>query len=65
MRLVSVTGAFTHESYRQDVEGFFREHPAPAAERTIQQSLERINLNIRWINRNREDLLGWLKDRMS
>tara|TARA_B100001123_G_scaffold416237_1_gene517604 strand:- start:7460 stop:10066 length:2607 start_codon:yes stop_codon:yes gene_type:complete len=63
MRLVSVTGAFTHESDRQDVESFFAKHPAPAAERTIQQSLERINLNIRWINRNREELSGWLRDR--
>ncbi len=56
MQLVSFTSAFTTEEKREDVERFFRDHPAPAAERTIQQSLERIRINIAWLERNRDDL---------
>ena len=56
MQLVSFTSAFTTEERREDVERFFRDHPAPAAERTIQQSLERIRINIAWLERNRDEL---------
>ena len=56
MGLVSTTGAFTTREKLEDVETFFAEHPTPAAERTIRQSLERIRLNIAWLDRNRKDL---------
>ena len=56
MQLVSFTSAFTTDEKREDVERFFRDNPAPAAERTIQQSLERIRINIAWLERNRDDL---------
>ena len=59
MRLVSFTSGFTSEEKRQDVEQFFADHPAPAAERSIQQSLERIRLNIAWLDRNRSELAAW------
>jgi puromycin-sensitive aminopeptidase len=59
MRLVSICGNFTNEGKRADVESFFQEHPAPAAERTIRQSLERVRLNIKWLERNRTELAGW------
>ena len=65
MRLVSATGGFTRQEERNEVEAFFKEHPAPAATRTIQQSLERIGLNIRWLERNRADLAEWLGGRIS
>ena len=61
MRLVSITGAFTTEEARKDVEAFFKAHPVASAERTVQQSLERIGLNIRWVARNREPIGQWLK----
>ena len=60
MRLVSLCGNFTTEDKLADVESFFTENPAPAAERTIRQALERIRLNIRWLERNREEVAGWL-----
>ena len=60
MRLVGITGSFTTLEARRDVEAFFQSHPAPAATRTIQQSLERIDLNVRWLERNRSDLATWL-----
>ena len=59
MRLVSITGNFTTPEARQDVEEFFQGHPTPAAARTIQQALERIDLNARWLERNRDDLHKW------
>ena len=62
MRLVSFTSGFTSEEKRQDVEQFFADHPAPAAERSIRQALERIRLNIAWLDRNRSDLSAWFAD---
>ncbi|MFH1141484.1 MAG: M1 family metallopeptidase [Chloroflexota bacterium] len=60
MRLVGITGGFTTGAARRDVDEFFESHPTPAATRTIQQSLERIGLNVRWLERNRADLARWL-----
>ena len=59
MRLVSITSGFTTPERHDEVERFFRDHPAPAAERSIRQSLERIRLNIAWLERNRDDLAKW------
>ena len=59
MRLVGITGGFTTPEARRDVDEFFQAHPVPAATRTIRQSLERIDLNIRWLERNRDDLAKW------
>ena len=56
MRLVSICGAFADAGKLADVESFFQEHPVPAAERTLRQSLERIQLNIRWLERNGAEL---------
>ena len=59
MRLVSITSGFTSQERWEDVERFFKDHPTPAAERSIRQSLERIKLNIAWLERNRDDLAKW------
>ncbi len=56
MRLVSICSNFVDAAMITEVEDFFREHPAPAAERTIRQGLERIRLNSRWLELNREAL---------
>ncbi len=60
MRLVSICGNFASSGKLADVETFFAEHPTPAAERTIRQALERIRLNIKWLERNREAVGVWL-----
>ncbi len=60
MSVVSFTSRFTTQDKRDDVERFFKENPAPAAERTIRQSLERISLNIAWLEKSRADLTSWL-----
>ena len=59
MRLVSFTSRFASRQKLEDVESFFRANPAPAAERTVRQSLERVRLNIAWLDRNRSDLAEW------
>ena len=59
MRLVSIVNSFTTEEQMADVENFFAANPAPAAERTIRQGLERIRLNIRWLEQNRPALNAW------
>ena len=56
MRLVAITNAFTTNEQRKNVEAFFEAHPTPAAERTIRQALERISLNVAWLDRNRDEL---------
>ena len=59
MRLVSIVNSFTTDEQRADVENFFSENPVPAAERTIRQALERMRLNIRWLELNKPDLNSW------
>jgi puromycin-sensitive aminopeptidase len=60
MRLVSICSHFNSEENMADVDNFFAEHPAPAADRTIQQALERVSLNIKWLEQNRQELTTWL-----
>ena len=60
MRLVGISSLFTTEEKRQEVIEFFDTHPVPAAERTIRQGLERMEINIAWLDRNREELNRWL-----
>ena len=59
MRLVAIPSIFTTPEAQEDVERFFRDHPVPAADRTIRQTLERIQINIAWLERNRTDLAAW------
>ena len=59
MRLASITGFFNSTDLATDVEAFFKENPAPSANRTIQQSLERIRLNTQWIHLNQQCLTEW------
>ena len=59
MRLVGIASAFTTLEMHDDVERFFTDNSAPGAARTISQSLERIRLNAAWLERNRDELVGW------
>jgi puromycin-sensitive aminopeptidase len=60
MRLVETTGHFTNMEDYQDVAKFFQNHPIPAATMALERSLERIGVNIRWLQANREELTRWL-----
>ena len=59
MRLVSICSYFNSQDKADEVDSFFAEHPAPAAERTIRQALERVRLNIKWLELNRQELTAW------
>jgi puromycin-sensitive aminopeptidase len=59
MRLVSICSHFNSQEKADEVDSFFAEHPAPAAERTIRQALERVRLNIKWLEMNRQELSDW------
>ena len=56
----SLTDDFCSEERAVEVEQFFREHPHPGAERSIQQSLETIRLNAAWLQRDRQALADFL-----
>ncbi len=62
-RLVGVTESFTTLDQAQEVEEFFRVHPVPAAKMKVQQALERIRLNAKWLEVNGEGLAAWFSQR--
>ena len=62
-RLASVGGAFTTIARRDDVRDFFEANPAPSAARAVRQTLERIELNARWLELNRAEAAAWLSGR--
>jgi len=62
MRLVSICSHFNSQEKADEVDSFFAEHPAPAAERTIRQALERVRLNIKWLEQNRQELTDWFAE---
>jgi puromycin-sensitive aminopeptidase len=56
----SVTSSFTALAKEREVAEFFLAHPVPSATRTVQQCLERIRINTRWLSRNRMEVAAWL-----
>ncbi len=61
MRLIeSVTSHFATADREREVAEFFQAHPVPSATRTVQQCLERIRINTRWLAQNRQSLAAWL-----
>uniref|UniRef100_A0A8W8IJS7 Aminopeptidase n=1 Tax=Magallana gigas TaxID=29159 RepID=A0A8W8IJS7_MAGGI len=61
-RLVEVsTDNFVTEARAKEVEKFFETHSAPAAERKIQQSVENIRLNAKWMERESTSVLKFLR----
>jgi puromycin-sensitive aminopeptidase len=60
MYLVEITSGFTTQDRLDEVQKFFEDNPTPAAERTVRQSLEKISLNIAWLDKNRDSLAKWL-----
>lgn len=56
----SLTSVFSSTARADEVEKFFAEHPAPMAERTIQQSLESIRSKASWVARDAKDVEEFL-----
>eukprot|EP00010_Vexillifera_abyssalis_P009406 CAMPEP_0201545596 /NCGR_PEP_ID=MMETSP0173_2-20130828/2059_1 /ASSEMBLY_ACC=CAM_ASM_000268 /TAXON_ID=218659 /ORGANISM="Vexillifera sp., Strain DIVA3 564/2" /LENGTH=896 /DNA_ID=CAMNT_0047954029 /DNA_START=19 /DNA_END=2709 /DNA_ORIENTATION=+ len=49
------------EKYRDQVKAFFEKHPSPGAARTIKQSIELIEANTAWLNRDANHVEEFLK----
>jgi len=61
-RLVEMTAGFDTAERKQYIENFFAAHPVPAATMALQRALEQIDINIAWLERNREQVGEWLKN---
>jgi aminopeptidase N len=61
--IVSALSAFCDATVAAEIETFFSTHPVPDAERTLQQSLERINTCTRTAAAQGPKLAAWLKAR--
>jgi aminopeptidase N/puromycin-sensitive aminopeptidase len=61
--LVSSLANFCSAEARDDIAGFFKGHQLPAAGRTLQQTIERINNCIDTRQRQQESLAKWLSAR--
>ncbi|KAL8623437.1 hypothetical protein ACOMHN_058883 [Nucella lapillus] len=62
-RLVkTITEGFASEEKAAEIEAFFKKHPAPSAERTVQQSCEHIRLGARWLQREADNIAKYLKE---
>ncbi|XP_031826671.1 puromycin-sensitive aminopeptidase isoform X2 [Nomia melanderi] len=60
-RLVKiVTENFVTEEQAKEVEDFFKDHPTPGTERTVQQSVESIRLNVAWLARDLDSIKEFL-----
>jgi puromycin-sensitive aminopeptidase len=57
----SCTQYFTTEERAREVEAFFDAHPAPAAKRAIQLTLEHIRSNAAWLARDSDAIEQWFK----
>jgi puromycin-sensitive aminopeptidase len=63
MRLVGLPRGFTTQERLDDVRQFYTTHPVPAAERSVRQVIEGLELNVAWLDRNKEDVSQWLEQR--
>jgi len=61
--IVQATGAFCDAGLRDEVQTFFKDHPAPGAERSLKQSMERANYCIDMRNQQQAPLAAWLKQK--
>jgi aminopeptidase N len=60
--VVQGTGSFCDAGMRDEVQSFFTAHPAPGAERSLKQSIERTNYCIEMKTQQEGPLASWLRD---
>lgn len=58
----SATVNLVTEEAAADLEGFFKEHNFPEADRTVKQSLEKIRHSVAWLNRDGDNVRKFLKN---
>ena len=59
--IVASTGSFCDAGMRDEVRDFFASHSVPATERTLKQSLERINYCVDLKDQQKTQLAAWLQ----
>jgi len=60
--IVNATNRFCEADVRDDVQQFFTAHHVPSADRTLKQSVERMNTCIRFRESQQGNLAAWLKE---
>ena len=60
-RLLSPLGNHIKAKDVEDSKKFFKNHVAPGADRTLEQSYERIYSNSAWLKDDRKDIQNWLE----
>lgn len=63
--IVNAAGSFCDSEMRDEVKDFFATHPEPAAERTLKQTLERINYCVDLRAQQGTQLTSWLQHQSS
>ena len=63
MRIVGVPAGFASLEREAEVREFFETHHAPSVTRTVQQVLESIRLNAKWLDLNQDSVGSWLAER--
>ncbi len=61
--IVGIVSGFVSYEAKMEVTQFFAEHPVPEANMVLRQSLERVDMNIAWLEHNRDSVDQWLKER--
>ncbi|KAJ4944929.1 hypothetical protein JOQ06_013468 [Pogonophryne albipinna] len=63
-RLIKLTvNGFAIDKMAAEIKSFFESHPAPSAERTVEQCCENILLNAAWLKRDADDISQYLLKR--
>ncbi|XP_041355968.1 endoplasmic reticulum aminopeptidase 1-like isoform X1 [Gigantopelta aegis] len=60
-----VTGSFRTEFDYNEVKSFFSTREVGSAKRAVQQTLEKINMNINWMKNHEQEITDWLKENAS
>jgi aminopeptidase N len=60
-QIIGSTRVFCDAGPRDDVQQFFTEHKVPSSERTLKQTVERINSCISYRDRQHENFAAWLQ----
>ncbi len=58
-RLIAIPAGFTEQRQLDDAQDFFRRHKVPGTERAVRKTLETVESNIRWLERDRKDVKGY------
>jgi aminopeptidase 2 len=55
------TSSFTHSEHIKDIEAFFKDKSTKGYDMSLSQSIDAITAKAAWIERDSEDVKGWLK----